>query len=309
MGFGFINLIFVFVFIAYGYAQAPNALDFDDIKKTLEDSPTLSDVQKQLDESGIVLPEVPNANIDPEKVEKVLRDKCESQNATDAVEHLKGQQEIIKECVTLYLNGSEIEAELTEAKKTGSMDEVFTKYCKKWPDIYNCFDNATATIRQCLTEQEDKSFNKTLDIIQEMQEFMCFKDGDRLALFVAEGGVDCLKEKQEGISRCFNSTFHDRVPDTNDLSAASLPLLLFQPKDCDDFEVLRNCIKDQLETCKDTTPANIMDATFKFIKKQMICNENSSKPVVRADAVTGGAFHSLGSSVLIFVTFVALFRL
>lgn len=76
-----------------------------------------------------------------------------------------------------------------------------------------------------------------------------------------------------------------------------------------DFEVLRNCIKDQLETCKDTTPANIMDATFKFIKKQMICNENSSKPVVRADAVTGGAFHSLGSSVLIFVTFVALFRL
>jgi len=81
----------------------------------------------------------------------------------------------------LYLNGSEIEAELTEAKKTGSMDEVFTKYCKKWPDIYNCFDNATATIRQCLTEQEDKSFNKTLDIIQEMQEFMCFKDGDRLA--------------------------------------------------------------------------------------------------------------------------------
>lgn len=46
-------------------------------------------MQKQLDESGIVLPDIPNANVDPEKVEKVLRDKCESQNATDAVDHLK----------------------------------------------------------------------------------------------------------------------------------------------------------------------------------------------------------------------------
>lgn len=55
-----------------------------------------------------------------------------------------------------------------------------------------------------------------------------------------------------------------------------------------------------------------MDATFKFIKKQIICNDNSNKTVVRADAITGGAayHHSLGSSVLIVVTtIVALFRL
>lgn len=53
-----------------------------------------------------------------------------------------------------------------------------------------------------------------------------------------------------------------------------------------------------------------MDATFKFIKNQMVCNGDSTKPVVRADAVTNGAgYHSLGSSVLAVVTFVALFRL
>lgn len=74
-----------------------------------------------------------------------------------------------------------MQAELEEAQKTGSMDEVFGKYCNKWPQIYGCFDNATVYMRQCMDRNEEESFNKTLDIIKELKEFMCFKDGDRLA--------------------------------------------------------------------------------------------------------------------------------
>lgn len=61
------------------------------------------------------------------------------------------------------------------------MDEVFAQYCKKWPDVYSCFHDATLTVRRCLSEKEKKAFNKTLDIVNEFQQFMCFKDGDRLA--------------------------------------------------------------------------------------------------------------------------------
>lgn len=61
------------------------------------------------------------------------------------------------------------------------MDEVFAKYCNKWPLIYGCFDNVTFYMRQCMDNQETESFNKTLGIIKELKEFMCFKDGDRLA--------------------------------------------------------------------------------------------------------------------------------
>lgn len=54
-----------------------------------------------------------------------------------------------------------------------------------------------------------------------------------------------------------------------------------------DFDTLRECINKELEKCKDSTPANIVDAFFKFLKKQMPCQApsktvsaplNSSKP-------------------------------
>lgn len=61
------------------------------------------------------------------------------------------------------------------------MDEVFGKYCKKWPEIYGCLDNVTATARSCMDNKEEAAFNKSLQILSELQEFMCFKDGDRMA--------------------------------------------------------------------------------------------------------------------------------
>lgn len=84
-------------------------------------------------------------------------------------------------CVEKYLNATQVQSELDEAKKTGSMDEVFAKYCNRWPQIYACFDNATIYMRQCMDDKEIEAFNKTLGIVKELKEFMCFKDGDRLA--------------------------------------------------------------------------------------------------------------------------------
>lgn len=46
-----------------------------------------------------------------------------------------------------------------------------------------------------------------------------------------------------------------------------------------DFDTLRNCINTELEKCEDSTPANIVDAFFKFLKKQMPCE---SKPKSRS---------------------------
>lgn len=61
------------------------------------------------------------------------------------------------------------------------MDEVFGKYCNKWPAIYACLDNVTATARLCMDSKEEKAFNKSLQILAELQEFVCLKDGDRMA--------------------------------------------------------------------------------------------------------------------------------
>ncbi|XP_060528512.1 27 kDa hemolymph glycoprotein-like [Cylas formicarius] len=275
--------------------QSLNDLDLNELEKTIKENggPDMSGLEGKLNDT----------KLNVEQVEKVLREKCEKQGAGDAVESLKGQQEQLKNCVTTHVNASQIQDELEEAKKTGSMDEVFAKYCKKWPDVYQCVENVTSTVRQCMSDQEEKAFNKSLNIMQELQEFMCFKDGDRLAMFVAEGGVECVQEQREGIQNCVNKTVGSRFPSPDEFSVTNLPTFLFSEQDCGDFDTVRHCIIQELDKCKDTTPSNIVDAFFKFLKKQMPC-EKKVLEVKEASPQTSSSSTFFISSSMLYVIFI-----
>ncbi|KAJ8920154.1 hypothetical protein NQ315_011814 [Exocentrus adspersus] len=269
----------------FGYAtcQSINDLDVEDVKKKLGDAiPELDG----LDTSNFNTSKLPKQ----EDVENVLKEKCKKQGAENAVDKLKDQQDLVKGCVESHVNYTVVIEELEEAKKTGSMDEVFGKYCKKWPSIYSCFDNVTATARLCMDDKEEKAFNKSQKILNELQEFMCFKDGDRLAMFVAEGGVECVQEQKEGVQNCINSTVGTRIPDSEDFSVTNLPTFLFSAKDCQDFDKIRVCVNNELEKCKDSTPANIVDAFFKFLKKHMPCTPEAKAMVSNPVESSHGSF-------------------
>ncbi|CAG9862046.1 unnamed protein product [Phyllotreta striolata] len=256
----------VIIFILVGFIKCQSLNDLDvDVKKTLEKAGLGSDIGDLPDFNSS---SIPNA----EDIEAVLREKCAKNGAPDAIDLLMAEQADAIECIQNYINATKIQTELEDAKATGSMDEVFAEYCKKWPDIHECFDNATNIARQCLNKQEESALNKSLDILDELQEFMCFKDGDRLAMFISEKGVECLQERQDGLKDCFNRTVGSRFPDPEDLSVTTLPVLLFTEQDCEDFDTLRQCVIEELEHCKTSTPANIIDALFKFLKKHLPCS-------------------------------------
>lgn len=52
-----------------------------------------------------------------------------------------------------------------------------------------------------------------------------------------------------------------------------------------DFDTLRNCITTELEKCEDSTPANIVDALFKFLKKQMPCQSKSKSETAQLSSI------------------------
>lgn len=319
MGSQIYSLFAVLLVFGTALSQISNNLDFDDLQKQLKDSgvPNVADIEKKLQENGVTLPNLNTTQLDVQKVENVLTEKCKKQGAEDAVESLKNQQEVLKSCITDKVNISNIQDELEEAKKTGSMDEVFAKYCQKWPDVYQCVENVTVTVRSCMTEKEEKAFNKSLEIMEDLQEFMCFKDGDRLAMFVAEGGVECVQEQQEGIKNCLNATLGGRFPEPDEFSVATLPTFLFTEEDCQDFDKIRQCVNIELEKCKDTTPANIVDAFFKFLKKQMPCGKEGGEIVAKTAAATlnqnqtqgGNSAYSITNSILLVVGMVLLTKL
>lgn len=87
----------------------------------------------------------------------------------------------LKSCLENQVNATVFQDELEAAKKTGSMDEVFGKYCAKTPTIKACVKNFTDSLGECLDSGEKNTLNTTLEVLKKLGEFLCYNDGDRLA--------------------------------------------------------------------------------------------------------------------------------
>ncbi|KAF5269704.1 hypothetical protein FQA39_LY08627 [Lamprigera yunnana] len=190
------------------------------------------------------------------------------------IELLQLAKDDIQQCLESNFNMTKIQLELEEKRKVGSMEEVFGKYCKKRFVIESCLKNLTNAIELCLEDVEKPSLRLLVNITQNFIDFGCFKDGDRIAMFLAEGGLECMKYKSQQLQECANATFRHRIP--TKLSLATLPLLVINSDGCQDYVNLQSCVVKVLETCNDHTSANLVDAIFKYVRRSTPCKSYKS---------------------------------
>ena len=224
--------------------------------------------------------EIPEGLVSKEDVEKIVKTKCEQNGGSDAYTNLQTASVSLKDCIQALGNVTVFHDELEEAKKTGSMDEVFGKYCAKTPQVKTCIRDFRVHLEACLDSTEKTALNTTLDIVRRLGEFLCYKDGDRLAMFIAEGGVECLNSQQEAVKNCANTTFFNKV--SSEISTNSLSNFLMSSDRCGDFENLRDCVVSEMEKCSDSTPANIIEALFKFIYRNTCKNRTRRSAMLEA---------------------------
>ncbi|XP_044754795.1 uncharacterized protein LOC123313821 [Coccinella septempunctata] len=196
--------------------------------------------------------------------DSVLREKCDSRGGKGTYANVQTARDNLQTCIEDLVDLDTIKKEIEESKKTGSMDEVFGKYCKKRPEFKKCVDKFLEKLKLCLIDDERKNLETVLNLIKELGEFACYKDGDRIAMFVAEEGPECIKAHVEGIKTCVNNTLKLSTTSTVD----SLPSFLNATKVCDDLAKIQPCIVTELEICDNTTPANVVDSVFRFIRKR-----------------------------------------
>jgi len=174
--------------------------------------------------------------------------------------------------MTNIVNVTKIQEEIEEARPHGRLDEVFNKYCKKRPEAMACFEEFEKTLQPCMDEEEKAHYETIMRIFRSILNFVCYKGGDQIALFIAEKGPECLNASKEEVGKCFNNTFGGYIPKEGFESLENLPKFVIGPKQCDDLLVFEKCTVKVLEKCEDITPANIIESMFKFIKKnETVC--------------------------------------
>uniref|UniRef100_A0A1B6HV20 Uncharacterized protein n=1 Tax=Homalodisca liturata TaxID=320908 RepID=A0A1B6HV20_9HEMI len=247
------------------------------------DENTLQDVKKKVAEGLDQLPDsvknvIPeNVNVDQvpsvEDGEELLKERCDKYGTNESFDNAMYAKEEIMFCLRKLINYTEIKIEIERAKPTGDLDVVFKKYCRKSPQLRYCVTNFTEAIEPCLSPEERYMKQTILNITDALIRFICFKEGERIALFIAEGGPECLKDNQDEIMQCFNSTFSHYMPKEAAVKQEEAPLFQLGEKECRDISKLQQCVVEHLEKCSEPTPSNIVDSLIAYVRKDTLCQQ------------------------------------
>ncbi|XP_030378715.1 27 kDa hemolymph protein-like [Scaptodrosophila lebanonensis] len=197
-------------------------------------------------------------------------------NETATTVRLETAVHRLMDCAKDLVNVTKLLEEIEEAKPRGDLDEVFEKYCANLPRAKSCVHDFNDALLPCMTSAERAQNTVMVSIVDQLLNFICMKNGDHIALFIAEAGPECLMQNKEHIGQCINSTYAGYMP--KELSAAvELPELLLGPRQCLDLRDLERCVVRHVEQCSNITPANIVESIFRFVLKQSKCQAEIDK--------------------------------
>lgn len=200
-------------------ATQNNEIDLDKFKSQLPDG---------------ILPEGFNSSSLPsaDDAKKLFKEKCEKTAQNDeAFQHAENATEVFKECLMGLVDLETLQKEIDAAQPNGDLDTVFNKwvhmqfkaitklmsqlsnrYCRKRTIAIDCMKNFTVAIEPCLNKKEVDNKKTFVNIFTNLLNFVCHKDGDQIALFIAEKGPECFNNKKDALIHCINSTMSAYIP-------------------------------------------------------------------------------------------------
>ncbi|XP_065571605.1 27 kDa glycoprotein-like isoform X1 [Artemia franciscana] len=201
-----------------------------------------------------------------------FKDQLMKRGGQEAVDRVTTEMDSFKKCFKENFDVDVIEQELEDAEEEKNLDLVFKKYCNRIPNLHLCLDPVIKSFRQYLNEKENTTVDHLLSALNASLDFICYHDGDRIALFMSEDGLQCLVDNHELLLNC-SSIFNDSAPLTPDVD--SFDLLQFDAESCRKYHGFRQCFGDSLLTCVDPTPGNMADSLMLAALNSTPCQKHA----------------------------------
>jgi len=194
---------------------------------------------------------------------------CEQTNGTSAVETIQDSMSSLGQCVLQSINVANLLEEIKTAAPRGALDEVFTHYCDLVPKLKSCRDPLTESSSVCLSDQSVKDLDIFNAAIDGALDFVCYKGGERIAIFLAESGTECIMSNADQLNHCLN----DSLPIINSVleNIQKSNTTIYNHQNCRVETNLKTCIVNALKNCSDPTPSNIIEGLIDSFTKETPC--------------------------------------
>ncbi|XP_028177710.1 27 kDa hemolymph protein-like, partial [Ostrinia furnacalis] len=200
-----------------------------------------------------------------EKVKEAIAAQCKKNGAEDKADDVQKAGKTFLECLKAQIDPATIQKEIEEAKPKGALDEVFGKYCARSPQLKSCFNALIDSVSPCLDSEVRNQAEAVKNGTAQLLDFVCHKDGDRIALFIAEKGPECFKDQAAKLRQC-GEPIQKSFSSIEDIKKLSLV------EKCQKFDEVSTCLVNALEECPNPTPGNMAESLIKYVRKGSPCN-------------------------------------
>jgi len=172
-------------------------------------------------------------------------------------------------CISSKINVANLFKEMEAATPIGALDEVFTQYCDQIPELMNCAEKVTDAMSVCLGDQGKEDLKTFVGVVDAALEFLCYKGGERIAIFLAEKGSECLVSSVDRLMGCLNESLPSFTNVLDNMH--SLNLSIYDPANCKVEVQVKGCVVDALKSCSDPTPSNVIEGLMNSMERATPC--------------------------------------
>lgn len=109
----------------------------------------------------------------------------------------------------------------------------YLRYCGRRHQLINCTRTVGSKIEPCLSAKETVNKNIAVNMFVKGLDFVCHKEGDQIALFIAEKGPECFKDKNVELQKCVKDSVTPYLPNkTDSIDFKKIPTLDFDKTKC-----------------------------------------------------------------------------
>lgn len=186
---------------------------------------------------------------------------------------LQSQEELVQ-CFMEEFQVFTIQDEIEESKQKGELELVFQKYCRDHvPRARTCLESFLDVSRECLQEKNRPGLNITLQMVDAAIDFTCHNSGDRIILFLAQNGYECVEKHKNELVKCINNS----VPELFHMNNHNSEFIVFDEKTCSRGKALMTCVEESLLDGCDPTPSNMVNSMLEAVRQSSPCGGGAAE--------------------------------
>lgn len=217
-------------------------------------------------------------DVNPEDITQIVdwQDRCKATAGDEALQDIKDSIGGLMECVGKHIKMAKLQREVNVSIARGELDVVFKKYCKKRDKLVACAEEVFTKLERCTNDQEKQDLNVTRKVIDAGIDFVCHNDGDRIALFMAEKGEECLKNHSKDIQKCIEDKVPEIKKSKENPDSINIETFTINEENCKKLDAMQQCVVEHTSKCDDETPSNILGSLISEMLRVTPCSQTSS---------------------------------